>query len=93
MNKGSPEWLDAKILAMLDRAWARKGKYLSPYELAGYFTEQGRDIALCDIQTRLYYLCAAHILEAQLAPNGGGQNVPTLLRYSRLRARWWAELP
>jgi hypothetical protein len=88
MNKGSPEWLDAKILASLDRMWARKGKYCSAYDLMGYMAEQGYAVPLDAINERLHTLHLYGSIEAMFAPNGKGTNALYLLRYSRVRTRY-----
>jgi hypothetical protein len=92
MERGSPEWIDLKILNSLDRAWRRKGKYLSAWELMHYLESQGHILTLDAINERLYWLCAARLIEAMQAPNGAGKNAPMQLRYSRARPRWWAEV-
>jgi hypothetical protein len=92
MERGSPEWIDLKILNSLDKMWNKKGKYLSAWELMSYLESQGDILTLDAINERLYWLCAARLIEAMQAPNGAGKNAPMQLRYNRTRPRWWAEL-
>jgi hypothetical protein len=83
MNKGSPEWLDAKILASLDRLWKYRGKYLSVHDLKRYFELQGYAVTLDTLNERLSVLCAEGTIEAIFAQPG--PDAPQLLRYSRVR--------
>lgn len=88
MEKGSPAWIDQHILNQLDRAWERKGKWLSSYELLQFFAQQEHPVPLDTINDRLYCLYIHGSVEAMYASNGKGPNAPFLLRYSRVRARW-----
>lgn len=87
MNKGSPEWIDLKILNYLDRQWERKGRYLSALDLMRAFANDAYSVDLEDVHDRLCDLRIHGVIEGQYAPYGTGPNPPYLLRYSRVRAR------
>lgn len=88
MQIGSPDWLDQSILNALDRQWARKGKWLSAFDLQCYFASQKHLVTFDIVSERLYSLYLRGVVEAAYARNGKGPNAGHVLRYSRVRARW-----
>lgn len=87
VERGSIEWLDLCIVGMLDRAWNRRGKYLSAYEIQAYFAPgKVMTVSLEAINSRLVLLIAQGEIEAMIGRD-------TVLRYSRIRPRLRAGVP